>query len=221
LAELLGEAGQTEDVLRTSRQLLEHPSVSNPLKRRTLSLLGDFHWRNSDTVRAQATYDSASRYAAPIADRRALLLKRFALEQPIAVRQLLQRYILPPHDSGRSETQDVHLAYQLKLHLPHHGIGPYLIGRKLVQSHRCEDAIPQLKDALALPLPAASMELENVRLLARCQYDLGALAEAEQSYQRLARDTRASSAERLGAADWLDRIRWRRTGRAAAFVDLK
>ena len=208
-------AGATTRAMDLGRRLLAHPSLSKPMRRRALEQIGDLQWLAGQRSAAASSYADAARQAALPFDRRVLHIKRWALEQPDAVRTLVRRYLVPPPGAVREAGLDVHLAHDLATTLPHSGLGLFLVAKQLAARAHYRDAASVLEQAMALGLPNQDFIIDGYRLLGRCQYASQQYFEAHATFVALDKTRGLCAGMRLEARDWIERIRWR-TGGAVA-----
>jgi hypothetical protein len=210
LMQTLADAEEPKRALAVEKRLLAHPSVSRPLERQALLLGGDIHWNAGDVIPARQSYAQAARLAAHAAERRLLYLKRWALDQPDPVRRVLRAYLLRVPGEKRNGALEVHLAHALKDALPGSGIGPYLVGKQLAGQGACREAVSPLRRSLELGLLDQDFVREARLVLGRCLYQAREDGAAAEVWFALRANAGSRPGARLEAADWLERIAWRR-----------
>jgi len=211
-ASLASAAGRDREARTILEELLAHPALSKPLRREALETLGDLSWLGGDHAGAAAQFRRASAHAAAPGGRRVLHLKRWALEQRGDVRRLVMAYLIRRPGQQREAGLDVHLAHSLHAALKgqRSGLGLYLVGFQLAGRRHCDEAVPVLERAIAATLPNADFEIKAHLALGECQYRSRDLLGAEQTFTILLGRRDLPSGTRLGAQDWLQRVRWRR-----------
>ena len=239
--ELLAAAGKPDAARALYRQVRSHPALSKPMERRVMELLGDLAWRSGETKSAASWYDRAARRSAGAYGRRVLHLKRWALTQPDDLRQPVLEYLV--RDAGqRDGARDVHLAHRLARALEHAGapwsrastlpsstaagpkralpalpgaggLGHFLVGKQLAARGHHSDAVGPLRRALRLGLPNADFVVEASRTLLLCQYRTADHAGARGTARQLLTRPGLAAGVVLETRDWVERIRWRTTGK--------
>lgn len=232
LARARALAQGAQPAIEDLEQLLQHPALSKPLRRQVLSLLGDLHWRSHDSPRARSRYRAAAALAAGPGDRRLLRLKRWALRQPDPLRTSVLAYLIRPLDAPRDGAADVMASRAMVEQLRRRvaadpatlepraqrerrwgGLGHYLLAKALSNRGHHALAIDPMRQALRAGLPGGDFQLEAWRALGRCRYLSGDLAGADAAFTHLlSLAPRGAQGIALEAADWRERIAWRRGG---------
>jgi hypothetical protein len=214
LAEALALAGARERALTMLGQLAVGADITVPLRAQAASLAADINFLAGDYARADNEQRRAAELASSEAERRQALAKLRGLESESA-RSTLGRALYG--DALQAAGADPVLTFYLmaeyaRLH-PNDLVGPYLVGRQLLQRDPAR-ALPHLARACEEPpSPAAAASLppeflrECRRMLADAGYRIGDFARARSALQRLAADA-TGEAERLRALDMRARVDW-------------
>ncbi|MFH1131829.1 MAG: hypothetical protein V1754_10870 [Pseudomonadota bacterium] len=202
-------SGKNEAALKLKDRLLNHPAINESTQRWATEKIGDLHWQNNYREKAAQSYEQATKSPALSGDRRTLAVKRWGVTQPEQISGLVRDYIVPK--AKRSFGQDMHLAYSLHFLDSASGLGLYLVGKQLAAHDYCQEAISPMKQALNLPLLSSDFVIEGLRVLGRCQYIAGQLEQAHETYEELSNFLGLPSGIALDAADWIERIEFRRT----------
>jgi hypothetical protein len=219
--------------LAVALRVLAHPKLSKPQRRGVLESVGDWHSLQKQPLQADRAYAQAAKLPAGAGGRRMLALKRWASRQRDPLRRVLLAYLIAPPGERRSAARDVHRTHQLRalfeqLAPPtaagptrgpkasplarYAGLGDYLLGKQLWIRDEAQLAIAPLQRALERGLPAGDIQAEALRSLALCQYAQARFAAAARTLRRLRREA-PSAGLRGWARDWLERVRWRRSGK--------
>lgn len=213
LLELRAEGAGARSALALRAELLGHPALSPPLRRRALEQLGDLSWAAGDVLAAARDYEAAARLAADPSARRVLELKQLGLRQDRELRAIIMGYIVRVPGDRRPALYGLHLAHELSAMRPTWGLGPYLVAKQLEAHELCSEAVPQAREALRRGLPNDDFALEAQRTLATCAYETGDLSSARAALRALRSARSASRGLRGEAADWLERVEWRASTR--------
>lgn len=214
-ARALSDARQYQDAREQVAQMLA--SDQAPVVRaQLLSMQGDLAWRQAqdDLVGAQEHLAQAERayqqcldLGVPLESRRLLQAKVEALARPQSQgREFAYQYLL-------GQTPDaVALYYPMRWHQadPEDALAAYLVGRRLWGMNQWAAAIPYLTQAQQNSTSSLLAE-ESRRMLAQSTYFLGELEDAREHFEALARSAYPSYSDE--AAQWLERIAWKRGNR--------
>lgn len=183
----LAREGRVAEAARLRDVLAAEPRMPTPYVHAAELAIADAALERGDLEAARTAYDRLLR--APLADDtlRVLEVKRLALDAPHGDRERIVAIVHGRRGRAASGVLAVHLAHGLAASRAD-GLGPYLVGRQLVNDARYADAIPPLREAERRGLPTARLSRENARLLALALDARGACAEAAERYARLATD---------------------------------
>jgi hypothetical protein len=209
LADALLDAGAADRARDAAGRALVHPSLSAPLRQRALTTMGDIEWRAGRVEAAAAAYARAAREPAGEAERRLTTLKARAAASPPAVERALREFLLGDDSRKRDPFTDGVLLARLEAETTGDGLGPYLLGRQLLQRGRFAPAAEELGRACALPLPGADFERECQRLLALSSWRARDGRTAQGAATRLL-SPREQGGDPAFARDLLDRLAWER-----------
>jgi tetratricopeptide (TPR) repeat protein len=215
----LAASGRYDLALAELPALLAHPSTTRPLAREAIDLAGDLEWLRGRVAEAARTYERIASHAAVPLDRRVLHLKRWALAQKDDVRGALMAYLVPKPGRPREVALDVHLCHLIQKLLPDQGVGYFLEAKQLASKGHHAEAAPLFEEALRLGLPSRDFVVEAHLVLGECRYHQGELAAATRAFEELLALPGPPKGIRLTARDWLDRIAYRKTGRAPARIE--
>lgn len=205
-------AGKTSNALAIGKQLLQHPAINQPLRRQVLEFIGDINWRSGKIDLASQLFKQAASLPGYPSERRALLLRQWALTQSEEIRHILQQYLNPPFNTSSSNgALAVFLAYRLKELVPQSGLGSFLIGKQLIGRDHFIEALHPLQQALQLPLPSQDFVVEASRLLGQAQTLSHQYFAAAQSFKKLQEMPTLPAGIKLETSDWMERIQWMRT----------
>lgn len=167
--------------------------------------LADALWRHDELDAAAALLEELRSLPQGEDDARATEVRRIALRADPKSRDLLRSILVG--DSGRGATPPVvvHLAQELSS-VRSDGLGAYLEARQLIHADEYQNALPLLRRAETLGLPAERLRHENAWMLGRSLFASGKLDQARELYVSIASDEGRSAADHVEAADWLERI---------------
>ncbi len=208
----LAEADRRAEAMALGESLLTLTTMSKPMRRSTLALLGDLAWRSEEIDRARERYEQAAAYSGAPSQRRLLYLKRWALRQPDELRTLLQKYLVP-ETPQRDGARDVHLAHQLARELPSSGLGLYLVGKQLAGRGHWALAITPMRKAIHFGLPNQDFIREARRVLGSCSLIEGDIGSALRTFSEITTQTLPKTGDALRAVDWQQRAQFRGTGK--------
>jgi tetratricopeptide (TPR) repeat protein len=215
LAEALAAAGHTDQALRMETQAANDEALTWPLRARAWNLAATLHFHAGRFAEAEAAVRHALALATDEGEERTGLAKLRALGD-LTARATLGRVLF-----GDSITRGVDPAVTLFLvdrfarAFPAERLGPYLMSRQLAwRDPRL--ALPLAAracgpDVTSAPLSAA-FQRECLRMTADAAFRAGDLGASRSAIERLAAEA-DNEAERLRAADFLERIGWEQAGR--------
>ena len=205
-ARALARAERYEDALAQVDQMLggdHEPSTRAGL----LHLRGDLSWQLGRPQKAASAYEECLGLGVPDDARRLLEVKLDALSRASGdPARFAYEYLLGQKPSS------VSLYYPMRWHqqMPEDPLASYLVGRRLWLAHEWEPSLSFLQHA-ERDLEDGILRSEARRMLARAHYFLGDIDRAERLFEVLRGDER--SFYRLIAAEWRDRIAWKRGNR--------
>jgi tetratricopeptide (TPR) repeat protein len=204
-------SGLPDAAARWANKLLAHPKLSAPLRGRAHALLGDLLLRRHALVEARAQYEAAAALPLDDATQRLTTAKLLVTREPPGpiADKLIEFFAQPA--SSRDPALDLLTLRDLVALDPGRPLFHYLFARQLEARGRFKEAGDQFDLALAGALPDEAFVLEAERLLGRARYREGRLDLALAAFVRLR--AHPSSAARLEALDWLERIRFREARR--------
>jgi predicted negative regulator of RcsB-dependent stress response len=216
LAYAQAAAKRTDEALSTLNALIQKGELTRPMQRRIASFKANLAIANGKTDEAIDAETTAFKLAAEESERRSSVAKLRALSDPRALptlgRVLFGDSPTESLDSGLA----VHLLNQFSRDYPQEALGSYLLGRQLVSRDpvlaftTLQQACPEEGDAgvnpLTTPLPPLFVR-ECLRMLGQSAYLAGAYENARAAWLQSLRLAN-SEAERLRAADFLERINW-------------
>lgn len=208
-ARSLAAAGKRDLAATRVREVLDHRSLSRPLRRNALVLLGDLFWRRENRPAAETAYAEASALAADPGGRRLLTLRRWGIAQDGQLAKLIRDYIVPRFAAPRSVAREVHLAHRIQQLAPALHLGDYLVGKQLAGRGQCASALDPLGRAAAASLIGEDFRVESLLALARCQFLTGAYTQSAETFRKVITDRpRLAAGTILSTEDWLARISW-------------
>jgi hypothetical protein len=182
------------------------------LRARAASLAAAIHFHAGRFAPAEEAVRRALELATDEGEERTAHAKLRALGDPIA-RRTLGRVLF-----GDSATRSpdaavaIYLIGEFARSFPDETLGPYLLARQLAWRDprlalpQIDRACPQRPSAVARPLPPL-FGRECLRMSGEAAFRAEDFARSRAAYQRL-RDEAKNEAERLRAADFLERIAW-------------
>jgi hypothetical protein len=207
-------AGRTRDAERWAAALSRQSRLGGRLLDLVALLAADAAWLDGRADEARGTYLRLLPRTTRAGERRLLLAKLHAVEQPPVVQTLLRAYLLGTSPPGRktlaSAGANLAALEQAVALAPDDAIAGYLLARARLNLDRWDEVLAPLDRALALGLGADELRLEALALRAAVLYRAGNLAGAERDAHELA--TSSSVEYRAEGDDWLERILWKRGG---------
>lgn len=214
LAGALERAGELDAARAELAAIAAAETTSAPAAAQALVARTDLEARAGDLGAAAAAARAAAAMPLDEAARRQLGVRLLALEAPPPLGPLLRRYLF--EDAGRpdpSPTLLLHDAEAIARGAPESGLGPYLVGRLLVDADAHAAALAPLAEAFARGLTDPLIVREAARL--RCVAGFVADdADAVRAGAAILGGPEQPLAVRLEAADWLDLLALRAELRA-------
>jgi hypothetical protein len=179
--------GRLADAIRARDALRRDARLPTPFLAAVDTAFADAAVERGDFDAARTAYDALLR--APLTEDglRIIEVKRLALDAEPAVRDRIFEVVSGRHGLAASGALAVHLGHAIAV-MRADGLGPYLVGRQLVNDMRFAHAIPELREAMRRGLPTARLARENGRLLALALEAAGDCAEALYLYEQLRTD---------------------------------
>lgn len=216
LAYAQAAAKQPQAAAATLEALLQRQDLTRPMQRRVASLKASLAVLNRNIDEATAAETTAFRLSTEQGDRRASLARLRALQDPRAL-GTLGRVLFGDNPSASLDPGLVlHLLNEFAHDFPDEALGPYLVGRQLVERDpvlafsTLEKACPLAGDTASRPLPTPLPPLflrECLRLRGQSAYRAGAYENAAAAW-RASQTQATNEAERLRGGDALERIEW-------------
>lgn len=198
-------AGLPDAAKGYANKLLAHPKLSDPQMARAEALLGDLALRKHALDEARAHYERALALPLDEANLRLTTVKiGVTREPPGPIADKLIDFFAQPQ-ATRDAALDLLTLRELVALDPGRPLFHYLFARQLEARGRFGEAGDELDKSLG-GLPGEPFEIEAERLLGRARFRQGRFDLARAAFERLAKH--ASSAARLDALDWLERIRF-------------
>lgn len=188
----------------TAERILAHPKTDARLRARMEMALGDLAWEAGEDAQADRRFAEAALAGAGAGMGRLVAVKRLALASP-ELGEVLRPFLL-----GRLPTASAVLVlHEDFVAHPDSGLLAYLLGRQLYNVRDWPRAARWLTRARDLGLTTdGGLAVENLRLLGRARYEAGDLAGAEAAFAGMKAAPTARAADRVEAADWMDRCRF-------------
>jgi hypothetical protein len=213
LAEALVAAGESDRALATLAEAVVSGTLTQPLRERAANLEAGIHFRARRFAEARTALDQVLLAATEDGDLRSAKAKLRALDDERAQESLGR--VLFGDERGRALDAGlvVYLVSEFARQFPDEALGPYLVGRQLV-NRDAKLALPQLAAACPFVAPPKRVPLEGIffkecrRLLGEAAYLVGDLSTAREAQTWLARHAERES-DRLRANDFLQRIAWK------------
>jgi len=207
-------AGRTADAARDAAALSRETRLGGRLLDLVALLAADAAWLDGRTDEARAAYLRLLPRTTRAGERRLLLAKLHAVEQPAVVQALLRDYLVGTSLPGRKTLApagaNLPALEQAIVLAPDDAIAHYLLARARLNLDRWDEVLVPLDRALELGLAADELRLEALALRTTVLYRAGDLADAERDARTLAS---SSSVEyHAQGDDWLERIRWKKGG---------
>jgi len=198
-------AGLPEEAKAYANKLLAHPKLSDPQKARAEALLGDLALRKHALDEARTHYERALALPLDEANLRLTTVKILVTREPPGpIADKLIDFFAQPQ-ANRDAALDLLTLRELVALDPGRPLFHYLFARQLEARGRFAEAGDELDKSLG-GLPGEPFEIEAERLLGRARFRQGRFDLARAAFERLGKH--ASSAARLDAQDWLERIRF-------------
>jgi tetratricopeptide (TPR) repeat protein len=217
LADTLAVAGRPDDALATAAEVEKAPSMTWPLRARAASLAASIHFHAGRFAPAEEAVRRALELATDESEERTGNAKLRSLADPVA-RRTLGRVLF-----GDSPTRSPDPAVALYLidefarAFPDEALGPYLLARQLAWRDprlalpEIDRACPSAPVAGRKPL-APLFARECLRMTGETAFRADDLVRSRAAFERLRAGGR-NEAERLRAADYLERITWEQSRR--------
>jgi hypothetical protein len=209
LISVLAQRGALDEAARELKRLEGPPRAPTPVITRAKVALADAAFARHEYPRAEAAYRALLDDPQPEGDARQLEVKLLALSAGEPARSLLRDYLVGEPFGGLDARLGVHLIRELAL-AREDGLAAYLEARQLRGSQRYDVVSSLLRQAQQRGLPSERMRREALRMQVQAAFITGALSEAEALAAQLAQREGGSAADRLVAADWIERVAFRR-----------
>lgn len=186
----LAREGRIAEAARAREALLQDRRLPSPYISAVDLAFADAAVERGEFDRAREAYDALLRAGLTEDALRVIEVKRLALDAPPPERRRILDIVLGRNGLGASSALAVHLGHGLTA-MRADGLGPYLVGRQLVNDARFAYAVRVLREAERRGLPTVRLARENARLLALALEGSGECEEAEKRYSALAADAYA------------------------------
>ncbi|MCB9733062.1 MAG: hypothetical protein H6745_10670 [Deltaproteobacteria bacterium] len=217
-------AADRGDVAEASRRAADYRALdgrNDVTDARVAELVADATWRAGDAAGAARAY-AAVAGAPQSEDRRRNVLVKGAVAADTDLEPVLGPYLL---SGGGSDAEAIDYLVEAFGDMPDEPLVVYLLGRRMAQAGRDDDAVRLLERALTLTAKrrdpwAASVVRETWAVLARARFDAGDLAGALPAFEQAAA-LAAHDGTRDELLDWAARVRWKqaRAARPAATAE--
>jgi hypothetical protein len=204
---LLAQRGMLSDA--TQQLKLLEGRAPTPVITRAKVALADAAFARGEYARAEVAYRALLDDPQSEADSRQLEVKLLALGAGEPGRSLLRELLVQPF-GGQDARLGVHLIRELAL-VRADGLAAYLEARQLRGSQRYDVVLSLLRRAQQQALPSERLRREALRMQVQAAFITGALSEAEALASQLAKGD-STLADQTVAADWLQRVAYRRRG---------
>lgn len=208
---LLAQRGSLDQAAQELKHLESH--APTPVITRAKVALADAAFARGEYPRAEASYRALLDAPQSEADARQLEVKLLALDAGEPARSLLRDLLAGEPFGPQDARLGIHWIRELAL-VRDDGLAPYLEARQLRNARRYDVVLSLLRLAQRSGLPTERLRREALRMQVQAAFITGSLSEAEALAAQLAQDEDASSGDRLLAADWQQRIAFRRQTRA-------
>lgn len=206
LLSTLARAGATADAETELENLVGPPSAPAPTIWAAKHSLADSAWRRGDLSDARDRYDELLVDAQSEDATRLLEVKRLALISTEAERQILFTLLVGDDAGPPDSVTAVHLAHELT-RMRSDGLGPYLEARQLFFVGGFAEAVRLMENARIAGLPTQRLQAAALRIEAISRFVVNTPAQTSAAWKELA--ALGGETNRLEAADWAQRIRWR------------
>jgi len=199
--------GATTKAETELENLVGPPSAPAPTIWAAKHSLADAAWRRGKLADARKRYEDLLMDAQSEDATRLLEVKRLALASPGAERQILFALLVGDDSGPPDSVTATHLAHELTRVRPD-GLGPYLAARQMFFVGGFAEAMRLMENARIAGLPTVRLQAAALRIEAISRFVVGTPAQSSAAWNALA--TLGGEANRLEAADWAQRIQWRR-----------
>lgn len=207
LLSTLARKGATARAEAELASLVGPPSAPAPTIWAAKHALADAAWRRGDLTDARGRYDELLADAQSEDATRLLEVKRLALTSPQAERKTLFALLVGDDSGPPDPVTAVHLAHELT-RVRSDGLGPYLEARQLFFVGGFAEAVRLMENARIAGLPTERLQAAALRIEAISRFVVGPPAQADATWNAFA--ALGGETNRLEAADWAQRIKWRR-----------
>ncbi len=204
---LLAQHGSMADA--TQELALLEGRAPTPVITRAKVALADAAFARGEYARAEVGYRALLDDPQSEGDSRQLEVKLLALGAGEPSRSLLRDLLVGQPFGALDARLGIHLVRELEL-VRHDGLAPYLEARQLRGSQRADVVLSLLRQAQTRGLPSERLRREALRMQTQAAFITGALNETEALASQLAQAEDASLADQLVAADWMERVAFRR-----------
>jgi hypothetical protein len=212
LADALVAASRPADALTTAGAVENAPGMTWPLRARAATLAASVHFHAGRFAESEAAVRRALELATDEGEERNGHAKLRALADPGSRRTLGRVLFGDSPIRAPDAAVTLFLLTEFAQAFPGEALGPYLIARQLAwRDPRL--ALPQIDRACGGSMPAGGKPLpplfarECLRMTGETAFRAEDFDRSRAAYERL-RDQAANEAERLRAADFLERIAW-------------
>jgi hypothetical protein len=207
-ARMLAAAGRTGEAASAARGLLEAPGLGTRLRDDLLELAADLEWRAGAADAARATYEALLERSAEAPERRLLAVKIHGTSDPEAAPFLVRYLFDAAMRPGATADEALGVVEAYAAARPDDPVAHYLLGRVLFGADRFAEAEAPLWYALEHGLAPDEVRFEAIRLLIVVGWRAGDPDQVEIDATVLG--LRGGAAERAEAAEWLERVAWKR-----------
>jgi hypothetical protein len=213
LADARVAAAQPDLALALAGAVEREANMTTPLRARAANLTANIHYHAGRFTEAGAALERALALATEDGEQRTALARKRAARDPESRKTLGRVLFGDTPTRGVDGALTVYLMEAFARRFPDEALGPYLVGRQLAWR---DPALALVPLAAACPLdgaPPRPVPLEPVflrecqRMVGEAAFRAGDFARSRLALERLKADA-ATTAERLRATDFLERLAW-------------